>query len=152
MTDANLKNCFMPLNTWFRWSTGVNLLATNKSSWKIKFYQFACLFVHFVCQIVVIDHLIRDPASLTVTLGPSNLTATKVWNAVIDYLNWTVVALFIHVTLLIVVRNRFPILINHFRHSIDLFDATFYKKQRRFSILCVIFIVILVSNSIHFLF
>ena len=25
--------------------------------------------------------------------------------------------------------------INHFRHSIDLFDATFYKKQRRFSIL-----------------
>ena len=38
------------------------------------------------------------------------------------------------VFILRMVLHRYHKPINHFRHSIDLFDATFYKKQRRFSI------------------
>ena len=145
LISVNLNWSIRPLVTWLRWTTGVDALALD-SNLKISFYQLICLSVHSIFQVFIIYHLIHDPKSVIVSLDPSHVkTTTKIWNAAIDYMNWIVVALVSHVTLLAIVRTRFPILVSYFRRSTHLLDRSFYIKLRRLSILGVGGIVLLVS-------
>ena len=144
--NLNLNWSFLPLNIWLQWTTGVNALSLNNSC-KIRFYQFSSLTVHFICQVYVISYITREPAAVTVYLDPSNKkTTTTKWNTVIDYINWTSVALVCHVTILTNIRYHFPILMNCFRRSLtDMLDRFFYIKLRRLSFICISGIILLVS-------
>jgi hypothetical protein len=147
--NFNLDWSFQPLNIWLRWSIGVNALTINNTSRKIVFYQLTTLAFHFVCQVYVINYVTHEPASVIVSLDPShNKTTTNKWNTIIDYINWTSVAIVCHITILTISRHRFPILMSCFRRSTDLLDVCFYIKFRRLSFICVACIILYVSLPI----
>ena len=120
-------NCSLSLlNSWLRLTTGVNFLYSDIYFHKMTiFYLFCCLCANIASLIFILLQLIHNPKSMTISNNFA--TKTEILNSVIDYGNWAVSSLATHVTLLlIVVRNRFPILINCFRHSIDLLTISFY--------------------------
>ena len=138
-------NCSLSLlNSWLRLTTGVNFLKSDIYFHKMTiYYQFFCLCANIASLIFILLQLIHNPKSMTISNNFA--TKTEILNSVIDYGNWAVSSLATHVTLLlIVVQNRFPILINCFRHSIDLLTISFYFQLRRLSIIGVTCIVLLV--------
>ena len=156
-TSVNISNLdwsFLPLNIWLQWTTGVNAF-TSINSCKIRLYQCSSLAIHFICQVYVINYITREPASVIVSLDPSNdnKTTTNKWNTVIDYINWTSVALVCHISILTSLRHRFSILMSCFRRSSTnlLLDiSSFYIKLRRLSFICVACIILFVSWFTNF--
>ena len=85
-TDVNLDWSFRPLSTWFRLTTGINLMEQNEVNKRTRVYQLLCLLINILSQIWVIYQVMNGLPFTT----PGPLTLTKMWSAWIDYLNWTI--------------------------------------------------------------
>ena len=91
-TNLDLDWSFRPLSTWFRLTTGINLMEQNEVNKRTRVYQLLCLFINILSQIWVIYQVMNGLPLVTFTTpGPSTLT--KMWNAWIDYLNWAIAAI-----------------------------------------------------------
>jgi len=108
------------------------------------FYALFCFFLN-VARRILSDFFIFHTLSTLGKVGQDNLNSfTSSMNLIINYTNYCVAVIGTHSILLLVVRPKWPTLMQTFQRFEHKLEPKFFIKLRWFSILCTVFVVILV--------
>jgi hypothetical protein len=133
-----------PLVIWLR-VIGVDFSVLSISSirrWLILVYRAFCFLLHFSCQI---NNLHFGYNTLLVEEhNHFGSTTTSTWNTFIDFINYFVHGVGIHIMLLTVIRTRWINMMDIFQRLHDIFTEENYIRIRKLSYWGIIYVILVV--------
>jgi len=125
-------------------SNDTTTLFNNRTILKTLYAAF-CFFLN-VASRMLSDFYIFHTVSTLGKLGQDHLNSfTSSINAIINYANYCVAVIGTHSIWLLVVRPKWSTLMRTFQRFEHKLEPQFFIKLRWFSILCTVFVIILVS-------
>jgi hypothetical protein len=141
-----------PLIIWLR-IIGVDLPdtstpSTQRNRWHISVYRAFCFLLHASCQINILRYLFNTGLQVflyqTDDLGFGTTTAN--WNWIIDFTNYTIHGVGIHLVLLTVIRFQWIDTMEIFQRLNAIFTEENYIGIRKISYCGVIYVIVLVRT------
>ncbi|EFX88066.1 hypothetical protein DAPPUDRAFT_311619 [Daphnia pulex] len=152
-----------PATNWWAWSIrpliiwlriiGVDLPdtstpSTQRNRWHISVYRAFCFLLHASCQINILRYLFNTGLQVflyqTDDLGFGTTTAN--WNWIIDFTNYTIHGVGIHLVLLTVIRFQWIDTMEIFQRLNAIFTEENYIGIRKISYWGVIYVIVLIST------
>lgn len=137
-----------PLVIWAKW-LGVNLSNEDrrKVCWWFVLYTFSVLLISIVFQFLCLNYVINNYKQISsiFTLETGYNSDTFAWNTVMDFTNFAIHSLGIHIIFVFVFPSRWRLLVEAFQNLESFLNFNFFNRVRKASILGLFWIIILVS-------
>nr|CAH0111917.1 unnamed protein product [Daphnia galeata] len=124
---------------------GINLSNGNRQSTCWWFITVLVLLFFIITQFLCLKFIINNykEISQTFIFEINNNSDTFAWNTVMDFVNFAVHSLGIHIMFVFAFRSRWCLLVEAFQNLESFSDFNFFNKIRKASILGVFWIIIL---------
>lgn len=125
---------------------GINLSNGNRQSTCWWFITVLVLLFFIITQFLCLKFVINNykETSQTFIFEINNNSDTFAWNTVMDFVNFAVHSLGIHIMFVFAFRSRWCLLVEAFQNLESFSDFNFFNKIRKASILGAFWIIILV--------
>lgn len=151
LPNRNWTWSIRPILVWTE-VLGVGFLNPNRTkTCHLRFYFMLYGLIHLsiniASQVMCLNHVFRNIHKLSDSYVKEVETKSNAlaWNTAMDFVNFSVHSVGTHIALIFVVRPRWKALMKTCENLEFLFNIDYLDKIRKFSILCFVYVIIVVS-------